>query len=79
MALKFILPYYQVIHKQREVASLFNLYYYTSEESFLYKTSVNNWTIQHFTLEMNYSPVHVIGFFYYCTFFYRRFSAFREI
>ena len=30
------------------------LYYYTSEEFFLYKSTVDKWTIQHFTLEMNY-------------------------
>ena len=30
------------------------LFYYTSEEFFLYKTTVDKWTIQHFTLEMNY-------------------------
>ena len=27
---------------------------YTSEKFFLYKTFVDKWTIQHFTLEMNY-------------------------
>ena len=33
---------------------LVKIYYYTSEEFFLYKTTVDKWTIQHFTLEMNY-------------------------
>ena len=28
--------------------------YYTSEEFFLYKSTVDKWTIQHFTLKMNY-------------------------
>ena len=37
-----------------EFQTLNSLYYYTSEEIFLYNTSVDKWPIKHFTLEMNY-------------------------
>ena len=40
-------------------------FYYTSEEFFLYKTTVDKWTIHHFSRQKELWTVH--SFFYYCT------------
>ena len=45
------------------IGHIHNVDYYTSEEFFLYETTVDRWTIQHFTLEL----LTALQFFNLCT------------
>ena len=79
--LKWVIQFYtyNIIYKFNLLAYTWTIYYryiyYTSEEFFLYKTTIDKWTIQHFICKMNDYPVHI----FFTIALLRRFSTFWEI